>query len=282
MRSVKHKAALLLAAVATSCGLSPAFAGDEFGLWSELGVEKSYNKKFSLGAELGFRANDNLHSATRFNLGLGASYKPVKGLKFGAGYIFISQHYPGETKAHFNSKGNWNGFNADHNFWRSKHRFYVDVTGKKDIGRVTLSLRERYQLTCFQTANVDRDKYRGVVTEAYEGAKLYGEYDGEGRWFALDEAVVDHKAAKTKHYLRSRIGVEWNIRHSPVDPFATFEVSNNLAHGFSLDKRRWSVGADWKIKKKHVVTLAYVYTNGDDDDDEGNLHAISIGYKYKF
>ena len=76
--------------------------------------------------------------------------------------------------------------------------------------------------------------------------------------------------------------MDYNIRRCPVDPFATFELSNNLSHGFSIDKRRWTVGADWKIKKAHTITVAYVYTNGNDDDDEGSLHALSIGYKFKF
>ena len=92
----------------------------------------------------------------------------------------------------------------------------------------------------------------------------------------------DDKEAKTKQYLRSRISVEYNIRHCNVDPFASFELSNSLDHKFSIDKRRWTLGADWKITKKHTVTVAYVYTNGQDDDDEGNLHALSIGYNYKF
>ena len=270
---------LLFALACTS--VSFAYA-DDFGLWTEAGVDKGFGKKFGVGSEIGFRINDNLGSFTRFDLGFSANYKPMRGLKFSTGYIFIDQHNPREVKTGFNKEGAWNGFNVDHNYWRLKHRIYIDATGKIDVGRFTFSLRERYQLTFYQAKTVTRDRYRGIVQEDYDGEKLYGEYDGQGRWYAYNETAEDRKAAKTKHYLRSRIGVEWNIRHCPVDPFATFEISNNLGKGFALDKRRWTLGADWKITKQHTLTAAYVYTNGNDDDDENNLHAISIGYKYKF
>ena len=255
---------------------------DTFGLWTEAGITKRIDQHFSFEAGVGYRANDNLRSSSRFDFGLGINYKPVKGLKMGVGYVLIDQHNPTETKAHYNSSGNWNGFNVDHSFWRIKNRFYADVSGKIDVGRFSFGLRERYQATVYNAKHVARDKYRGVVSEDYADEKIYGEVDGAGRWYALDEADDDYKEAKTKQYLRSRISVEYNIRHCNVDPFASVELSNSLDHKFSIDKRRWTLGADWKITKKHTVTVAYVYTNGQDDDDEGNLHALSIGYNYKF
>ena len=272
---------LLLMSLALGMGTS-TFAQDKFGLWTEAGFDKAISKKVSFGMDLGFRANDNVGEASRFDLGAGFTYKPVRGLKFGLGYVLIDQHNPREVKAHFNSSGNWNGFNVEHDFWRLKNRFYFDATGKLDIGRFSFSLRERYQATVYNAKHVDRDKYRGIVTEDYDGEKIYGEYDGTGRWYALDENDDDYKEAKTKQHLRSRLGVEWNIRHCNVDPFATFEVSNNLTEGFSLDKKRLTAGVDWKLNKQHTITAAYVYTSGDDDDDEGNLHALSISYKFKF
>lgn len=279
---MKHSIKPLLLLLLMFCAAVSLHAQDRFGLWTEAGLDKSIGKKVSFNASVGYRANDNLRESSRFDVGLGFDYKPVKGLKFGLGYVLIDQHYPRETKVHFNNSGNWNGFNVDHNYWRLKNRFYFDAAGKVAVGRFSFTLRERYQATVYNAKHVDRDKYRGVVTEAYADQKLYGEYEGEGRWYALDEETDDYKEAKTKHFLRSKLTVDWNIRHCNVDPFASFEVSNNLSHGFSTDKRRWTVGADWKLSKQHVITAAYVYTNGADDDDEGNLHALSLSYKFKF
>ena len=262
------------------CGYS--YAQDKFGLWTEAGFTKRIDSHFSLDAEIGYRADDNLRSSTRFDIGAGLNYKPVKGLKFGIGYLLIDQHYLTEKEAHYNSSGNWNGFNVNHGYWRVKNRFYADVSGKIDVGRFSIGLRERYQATVYNAKHVEQDEYRGVVPENYEGEKIYGEVDGTGRWYAFDETDDVYKEAKTKQYLRSRLTIDYNIKGSPVDPFASFELSNSLDHKFAIDKRRWTVGADWKITKKHTLTVAYVYTNGQDDDDEGNLHALSIGYNYKF
>ena len=276
--STKHLLLLLLA-LGTSAALH---AQDKFGLWTEVGLDKAISKKVSFNTGVGYRADDNLRSSSRFDLGLGFDYKPVKGLKFGLGYVLIDQHNPREVKTHFNNSGNWNGFNVDHSFWRLKNRFYFDAAGKVSVGRFSFSLRERYQATVYNARHVDRDKYRGIVSEDYAEQKMYGEYEGTGRWYALNETDDDYKAAKTKQSLRSKLTVDWNIRHCNVDPFASFEVSTILTHGFSTDKRRWTLGADWKLSKQHVITAAYVYTNGNDDDDEGNLHALSLSYKVKF
>ena len=52
----------------------------------------------------------------------------------------------------------------------------------------------------------------------------------------------------------------------------------------NLDKSRLTVGTEWKITKQHRIDLAYIYQNSHDadDNDGGGLHAISVGYKFKF
>ena len=49
-----------------------------------------------------------------------------------------------------------------------------------------------------------------------------------------------------------------------------------------LDKRRLTVGTEWKISKQHRLDFAYVYNNGADDDNDSDSHILSIGYKFKF
>lgn len=78
--------------------------------------------------------------------------------------------------------------------------------------------------------------------------------------------------------------MEYNIRHCAFTPYATFEFHNDLKESMDLDKSRLTVGTEWKITKQHRIDLAYIYQNSHDadDNDGGGLHAISVGYKFKF
>lgn len=272
-----NKSYILL--VATMLSL-PAVA-DDFGLWPEVGIEKKLGR-FSVEASAGMRFDDAVSRLTRTDLGVGVNYKPLKFLKLGVGYDFIRDYSGPEEKVHYNSSNKMNGYNVKQSYWRAKHRFHFDAAGKYSVGRFTFSLRERYQLTRNMAVTVTENKYRGVVVnpDTYEGATYQGTYDSNV--YAYKESKVKEKGAKTKHFLRSRLGVSYNIAHCPITPFTSFEISNNLANGFSLDKRRWILGGDWKVKRHHTVSLAYVYTNGDDGDNDANSHAISVGYNFSF
>ena len=271
---------LMVLALALMAG-AVARADDDFGLWTELAVEKSFNKKFSVSGGLDFRTEQNVTRAARYAVNVGADYKLTKFLKLGAGYMFMHDRSAAELKVDYKKDGvTMNGYDYDHAYWRNKHRVFADVTGKVDVGRFTFSLRERYQYTHYMADSCVRDKYRGVVSDpdnfVGEAALM-----PDGKFYAYDETVMDAKPKKGKHYLRSRLQVEYDIKGLPLTPFASYEFSNNLSEGFHLDKQRLTVGADYKIKKKHTLSLAYIHENGA-DDDSGNMHVISVGYKFKF
>lgn len=269
MRSVKYILLVLL--------FLPAMQqvhADDIGLWAEAGFSKSISKKFSWGMEAGMRTGDDFGIISRIDIGASVSYKPVKFMKLTAGYALIFDHERMEINEHFNSRGKMNGYNINKSFWRPKNRLYFDVSGKLPIGRFSFTLRERYQYTRYPSVSYDREKYRGLVSDGYTG-KQYGGY-------ALDEETLEHKKLKQKHYLRSKLTAEYDIHHCPLTPFVSAEISNDFSDGFAVVKQRYTAGVDWKIKKKHVITLGYVYTNGHDDDVDGNIHAISVGYNFKF
>ena len=268
-----------------------ALAGDDFGLWTSFGAQKDFSKKFSVEAGLDFRAEDKLRSVERWDFSLGATYKPFKFLSLGVGYDFIHQRNLQETKVTWgedvasltNPFISADGINVDHGFWRNKHRAVFDLTGKVSAGRFTFSLRERYQFTHYRSTSTLRDKYRerisGSIVDGWTGDKYFM---GDYIFTRLKGPDVKEKKSKNKHYLRSRLQLEYNIKHSPLTPYASFELSNNLSDGFSLDKKRLSVGTEWIIPKKHRLEVGVVFHTGADADDEGDLHAISLGYKFKF
>ena len=56
-----------------------------------------------------------------------------------------------------------------------------------------------------------------------------------------------------------------------------------LFNGWNVQKVRYSIGADWKLSKKHSVGMGYRYqTTDDDDNNEPDRHILNVGYKYKF
>jgi len=264
----------------------PAAAGDDFGLWTEAAVQKEFAKHFALDAGIEFRLDDNATRASRWAFSVGGSYKPCKYLGFSTGYVFIHSYSPQEAAVDYKKDGTtFNGYNIDHGYWRNKHRYTFDVTGKLPLGSFTLSVRERYQYTHYVATSTLRDRYRDLLLGMYQqNPSLYtGEkYLYGGKYYQEYSRAEKDKKAKNKHYLRSRFELEYNIRHCAWTPYVAFEFCNNLGDAWHLDKTRLTAGAEWKITKKHRLNVAYVYDNGADDDDGVDTHAVSIGYKFKF
>ena len=262
-----------------SLSAATAAAGDDFGIWTGISAEKKINRKFSAEAGIDFRAEQQLKSAARWNASIGIGYKPLKWLRMGAGYSYIYDRSPQESKVNYNKTGTRrNGYNVDHGFWRSKHRLYFNITGKIDAGWFTFSLRERYMYTHHMKADCIRDRYRDPLQGGYNGPT----YTWNGEQFMNFEQVDNPRKAKNVHYLRSRLQMSYNIRHCPLEPFVSYEFSNDLGNALHLDKTRLMAGSDWKINKKHTLSVAYVYQNGADDDASNDIHVIDIGYKFKF
>ncbi len=242
---------LILALMAMALAL-PALAQDDTdtGLWTSAEVQKKFNKQWSLSAEAEYRLRENLGSTDRWTLSASATYKPLKWLKVDAGYKFMRVLNDDETT--------WKDNGVDINkwtpaWWCTKHRLFASVTGMFKAGRLEFSLRERWQYTYRPETTVDR-------------------YDvDDDEW---EDKVKDGKA---QHVLRSRLQAEYDIPKCKVDPYASIELYNRKG---GLQKIRYTAGADWKITKQHVLGAFYRYIDSHDDDP--NLHAIGIGYKYKF
>ncbi len=241
---------------------TPSMAQSDFGVWADAAVEKKINKKWSVDVGAEWRSRDDLGKTDRWSFGFSGEYKPIKGLKLGAGYDLlvdnnerISYHDdPNEA-----GQANYGQPNKRADFWGTRHRFHFDATGSMKLGRWSLSLRERWQYT-----------YRPekTVNERYD-------YDDD----EMDGKPKTYRG-KGKNVLRSRLQVEYDIKGLPVEPYANAEMYN----AWNVEKMRYTVGADWKITKKHVVGLCYrfqkVYNN--DDDFEPDRHIIGLSYKFKF
>lgn len=290
---------------------------DEVGIWSEIGIEKAITKKWDVGLDLEYRAQNK----ARFSAGLGTSYKVCKYLKFGINYSFLYSEKPEKYKD--KSEGevgtDWTtGYNRTLEYWYPRHRFSVEAIGSIKLWNwLKVSLRERYQLTHSRARSVEKFKYREIHTMQYDFGKLLEDddgfpiLDGEGNPIFVDDdgnpmpaegiitenivatsrTEVSETPAYTDQVLRSRIKFEFDKKRNPFSPFISAEFHNSVAVGdhMLLQKVRTAVGCSYKFRKHNEVSLAYM-TTFDVHDIEDNVvvrlhdrkHTINIGYKYSF
>lgn len=233
--------------------LSPRQAtaqSNDFGMFYELGVEKKLSPKWNVSAEADLRTRNNTRSLERWSVGLSAEYKFNKRLKASAGYIalFYNNIEEMEWKKDGFTPNKWAP-----SYWGVRHRFNASVTGNLDLGRFNISLRERYQFT-----------FRPIAT---------------GKKYDFDEEEWKDIKAKSKHVLRSRLQLTYDIPHWKVDPFVNVEFFN----GWALQKIRYQAGVEYKLKKAHTFSFTYRFQNNFADNKlESNIHLIGLGYKYKF
>ena len=239
------------------------------GVWTEVGVTKSLPYNLSVDGSVGHRTLDWFDWSSRTDASIAAGYKVNKYLKLGIGYTFIAKHNQEGTKDHFKkSTGAWNGYNVDAANWAMRHRVSLDVTGTYRVHKlVRFSLRERYQYTYQQARDVDRTQFRDT------------DYDN-----LVDQInfTIDHKDAKHRHLLRSRLKISIDKKGWKWEPYVSAELHNDFANQMHIDKVRSAIGVDYSIKKGHKLGFAYIFNHENDDDGDQNIHAISIGYNFKF
>ena len=232
-----------------------SFAQTDNGLMLSAGVSHKFNKKFSLDGEVEMRTRNDFRTMDRWSVGIGAGYKFTKYLKASIDYTLLIDNNP--EKIYSDDFGTVTVVNKWRpSYWGVRHRFNLSLTGSVDIGRFTLSLRERLQYTCRPESTQDLYDFG---TETWEKKAI---------------------GAKNKAVLRSRFQVEYNIKKCKVNPFANVEFFN----AWSLQKTRIIVGADWKVTKVHNLSFYYrlQLVNKNIYDDEPNNNMFGVGYNFKF
>lgn len=234
--------------------LASAAQSDDFGVWTSVGVEKKISKKVSVGLEAELRTRDDVSELDRWSVGLDGQYKITKWLKVSAGYSLLNDNNRKITYKETNGRPNKLA-----EYWGVRHRFNVSLTGSRKFGNLQVSLRERWQYTYRPSKTIDQ------------------------RW-DYDDEEFDNKPktynARGKNVLRSRLQLSYDIPNCHVEPYVSAEAFN----AWSVEKMRYTAGADWKISKKHAVGIYYLYqsVHDDDDDNEPNRHVLGVEYKFKF
>ncbi len=221
-------------------------------------ISKKLPLGLSAGAGVEYRSMNWLKNTEQWSAEASLGYKPIKYLKVGVGYKFIQACTPaGENSDGYTSP----------RYWDSKHRVSVSLTGQwKPSGKLTLSLRERWQYT-----------YRPAhdVPQFNEG-------------FPWGNKTVSEKST---HILRSRLQAEYKPRKkSRWTPFVNFELYSRMAeinHTKSkrtgaafCDKWRLAAGTEFKINKRNGLELFYRYANQSEPDENDSAHTIALVYSF--
>lgn len=265
----------------------------EFGVWTSVGVEKKITKKWSVEAEGEFRTADALNEVSRYSFGLSTSYKMCSWLKADAGYTLLRDYTRASTSLQWkedvydDDDYMWSEYELDDNadFWRTRHRVNLSLTGSVKIDRFKISLRERWQYTYQPEVSYDKTEYdviRYNVDDwgwAQENMGLV-EHDGY-LWNVNEEGETkkDTKRGKGSNVLRSRLQVAYDIKNIPFEPYASCEMYHDDG---GLKKIRYTIGGDYKIAKTHSIGLYYRYQDFSGSDEGESTHILGLGYKFKF
>lgn len=145
----------------------------DFGIWSAVGVEKKINKKWNVGAETEFRTRNDSKTPERWSFGVDGSYKLMRYVKVAAAYSLLYDN--NKEKITWNPDGNYNNWRPS--YWGVRHRFSFSVTGNVDIGRLKLSLRERWQYTYRPSKITERYDFDNAQWEttgsSWQGAERF-------------------------------------------------------------------------------------------------------------
>ena len=247
----KQLTAALLLTLCAALFPTPSLA-DDAGLVLSAEASHKIKKGLNVGFEAEFRSRNDFRTADRVSLGADISYKLLPWLKASGGYSLLIDNNP--EKITYQDDGvsfnNWRP-----SYWGLRHRFNVTLTASRKVKRMELSLRERWQYT-------------------YRPSKVIDNFDfDEGEWEYYEVR------GKGKNVLRSRLQVEWDIPKCKFDPYASVEFHSTR----QLDKTRIIVGVERAFKKTHYFKAYYrgQIVNGD-NDDEGNIHMLGLGYTFKF
>lgn len=242
---------------------------DEYGTWVSLGAKKSLGTKWSLGLEAEYRAQEN----SRWAVGVDAGYKLNKLIKFGVGYTLL---YNRKCKKMKGDPAVDDEYSIRPAYAYPRHRFIVEATADKRFWKwLRISLRERYQLTYRPSYSFERTIYEKYIDDVTweEGIR--------------ETTETEPKEAKSSQVLRSRLKFEVDKKQWKFSPFISAEACNSVRVGdhMCIDKVRTAVGTGYKLDKHNEFTLAYVLSfdfNEDDGKADNRIHAVSVGYNYKF
>ena len=267
---------------------------DDFGMDFSLEAEKKIYKGVNFSIEGNARTQDDTQTIERWGGGasLGVKLLNTKNFNLKASvkweYMWIynlaevKEWYESETEEIPHIVPGPNGmpvreietitetdhkYNFTDSFWRNRHRTSAALSATYTPNkRWAFSLKETFQYNHFCQSSKTTYKFRHKNIEDPD-TKLY-----------LKETEQKNVKAKDRTVLRSKVAVQYDTKHCPIDPYISGEYGCGL--NYSANKWKLEAGADYKINKQNKLTFFYRYLT-ENDDDEPNGHLVGIGYSIK-
>lgn len=213
--------------VITSVKISKAQEKD-FGTWLTVNITKDLTKRLELEFEEEVRIVRDFGKISRFGTSAGLSYQLANFLKAAAGYEWLYRH------------------DINDDLWDNRHRVYFQLVAKAKLGRIDVSLKEKFQST--------------YINEDIKGF----DYSPE-------------------NYLRSRLQVAWDIKGSKMEPYASVEMHNQLNNpdGNSIDDWRYTAGVEFPLAKKLDLDTYLRLDHEQNVKNPVDLYLIGINLKWK-
>ena len=132
-----------------------------------------------------------------------------------------------------------------------RNRFRVQATGSYKYARFTASWRTRMQLTLMET-----EAPRGDIFE-----------DDSYKWV-----------------WRNRFGLKYDIKKTPLKPYANVELFQHLFSGSEPGyyKNRFSIGTEYKLNKRHSLEAGYILETEVDTKKKYSNNVFKVGYVFSF
>ena len=250
---------------------------DDFGMDFNLGVEKKIRPGMSFSIESEARTQDNTRKMERWTLGgtfdmrLWQNAQKTFNVKASVGWKYmwrynlkeLEQKYGTSLDGDGNEMEYYKGYNEKEGYWRNRHRTSVSLGASYKLNkRWSLSLKETFQFTHFCKGETHVNKYRVDDDEDWTKTVEEKQYEPEDR-----------------SVLRSKLGVQYNIRHCPVNPYASVDYGCGL--NYSTSKWKFTAGTEINLSKQHKLDLFYRYITERDNEDP-NGHLLGLGYNFKF
>lgn len=277
----------LLALLVFSCSLLTTFAqSDDFGMDFSVGAEKKIRPGMSFSIEGEARTQDNTRKMERWAVGgsfdmrlLQTSNKKFN-LKASVGWKYMWRYNLKERTDKYGedtyittdgtyTETYWKGYNEKEAYWRGRHRTSVSLAATyKPNKRWSFQLKETFQYTHFCKDSTNVNKYR--LEDEDDETSLY-----------LKSTSINDYSAKDRTVLRSKLTAQYNIRHCPVNPYASVDYGCGL--NYTTNKWKFTVGTDINLdkNKQHKLDVFYRFITEDDDEDP-NGHLLGVGYQFKF
>ncbi len=237
---------------------------DDIGLRVGVGAEKSLSRHWSVDVEGELRMDDNISKVDRFSIGADVTYKLNRNFKASAGYEFIDAYKSSEIKYIDDDPSNGERYQYS-SYWSPRHRVHVDLVGSLKVGRVKLSLRERWQYTYRPSQDVDRLNIDQTDTS---GDNQYG------------VVTQKEKRSKGENVLRSRLMAEYDIAQSPFTPYVSVEAYN----AWSLQRVKYTAGTEYKFDRRNAMKVYYLFQDkthrSSDDGIVQDQHVFGLSYEH--